>query len=109
MSPPPRPAPTKEILLDEFNVLVADTAQLLKSVPASAGDRLDAGRAAFEDSLADAVARLARIRDESIYQVRAAAKATDRYAHDNPWRTAGAAAALAAFAGLLAGMVLARR
>jgi len=105
----PRPTPTKDILLDEFNVLVADTAQLLKTVPSSAGDRLNAGQAAFETALADTIARLARIRDESMDQVRAAARATDRYAHANPWRTAGMAAAFAGVAGLLAGVMFRRR
>jgi ElaB/YqjD/DUF883 family membrane-anchored ribosome-binding protein len=109
MTVTPRPAPTKEMLLDEFNVLVADTALVLKSVPASAGERLDAGRAALEDALADAIARMARIRDDSVHQVRAAARATDRYAHAHPWRTAGTAAVLAGVAGLLAGLVFARR
>ena len=106
---PARPAPTKEILMDEINVLVDDTAQLLKSVPASAGERFDAGKAAMEDALTEAIDRLARIRDQSLHQVRSAARATDRYAHDNPWRTAGMAAAFGGLAGLVAGLVIARR
>ena len=106
---PARPAPTKEILMDEINVLAADTVQLLKTVPASAGERLDAGRAAMEDALADAIERLTRIRDQSVQQVRSVARATDRYAHENPWRAAGMAAACGALAGLLAGVAIARR
>jgi ElaB/YqjD/DUF883 family membrane-anchored ribosome-binding protein len=102
-------APSKEYLLEEIDSILADTAQLLKGSSTTADGLLESGKATVADGLAAAGARLAKIRDESIYQARAAVTATDRYVQANPWRTAGIVATVSALAGLAAGMLIARR
>ena len=60
--------------------------------------RLDDGM----HSVRDAAVRAAQ---EAAHQAKDAARAADRYAHDEPWRVAGAALAV----GALVGFLLARR
>lgn len=102
-------ASSKELLIEEFDSILADTAQLLNGSSASADGLLESGKASVADGLAAAGARLAKMRDESMYQARAAVAATDRYVQANPWRTAGIVATVSALAGLAAGMLIARR
>jgi ElaB/YqjD/DUF883 family membrane-anchored ribosome-binding protein len=103
------PVATKEKLFEEFNAVVAETETLLKSVATAGSDQAGALKASVAKGLADAGARLARIRDESVGQAGAAVHATDDYAHANPWHAVGIAAALAGAAGLVAGLLIARR
>jgi len=103
------PDVTKEKLFDEFNTVVAETEQLLKSVATAGGDKAGALKASFEQRLADASARLARIRAEATDRASQAARATDEYVVAHPWKSVGGAAAVAALAGLVAGLLIARR
>jgi ElaB/YqjD/DUF883 family membrane-anchored ribosome-binding protein len=100
---------TKEKLFDEFNTVVAETQQLLKSIAHEGGDKAGAFRANLEKGLATAGERLAKIREESLKQAGDAARATDEYVHENPWQVVGAVAMFAAIAGLFAGLLIARR
>ena len=61
-------------------------------------DRIDEGLSRARESAVEAAQEAAR-------QAREAAAAADRYAHDEPWRVAGAALAV----GALVGFLLARR
>ena len=100
---------TKERLYDEFNTVVTEAEQLLKSVAAAGGDKAGALRSSVEQSFAAAGARLAQIREEALGQANAAARATDQYVQESPWRAVGIVAALAGFTGLVAGLLIARR
>lgn len=100
---------TKEKLFDEFNAVVTETEQLLKSIAGAGGDKAGALKASIEQGLAAAGDRLARIREESLNQANAAARATDEYVQENPWRAIGLVAAMAAITGLVAGLLIARR
>jgi len=103
------PRATGDKLLDEFNAVLAETEQLLATVTTAGGEKADAIRASVGQGLADATARLARIRESAMDQASAAADATDEYVHDNPWRALGIAAALAAAAGLIVGLMATKR
>ena len=103
------PEVTKEKLLDDFNTVLAETEQLLSSVANASSDKAGALKASVEQSLASAGERLARIRDASREQAAAAARATDAYVQESPWRAVGIAAALAAAIGLAAGLLISRR
>ena len=61
------------------------------------------------NSLAAAGERIARLRTDALAQASAATTATDDYVQDNPWQAIGIAAAVAALAGLAAGLWIARR
>lgn len=99
----------KERLYGEFEAVVAETEQLLKSIAGASGDKAVALKASVEQGLAAASERLARIREASLSQAGAAARATDEYVQDNPWRAIGFVAAAGTLAGLVAGLMIARR
>lgn len=105
----PQSEVTKERLYDEFNTVVTETEQLLKSVATAGTDKAGALKANVGQSLADAAARLEKIRQQAIGQANAAARATDTYVQDNPWRAVGLVAALAGAFGLVAGLLITRR
>jgi ElaB/YqjD/DUF883 family membrane-anchored ribosome-binding protein len=100
---------TKEKLLDEFNTVIAETEQLLKSVANAGSVKAGAFKTSVEQGLAAAGDRLAKIREESLSQANAAVTATDEYVQGNPWRAVGLVAALAGMTGLVAGLLIARR
>jgi ElaB/YqjD/DUF883 family membrane-anchored ribosome-binding protein len=100
---------TKEKLFDEFNAVIVETEALLKSVANAGGTASGVFKQGVEQRLAEAGQRLARIRDESLSQANAAARATDAYVQADPWRAIGLVAAAATFAGLVAGLLIARR
>src|SRR5512141_2958590 len=91
---------TRESLYKEFNTVVAETEQLLKSVATAGGDKAGALKANMGEALKAATDRLEEIRQQALSQANAAARATDEYVRDNPWRAVGIVAALSAVAGL---------
>lgn len=96
---------TKHQLVEEFNSVVAETEQLLKSVASAGGQNAGALHATVEQSLANAKDRLRNLQATSTEQAHAAAQATDKYVHENPWQIIGVAAGL----GMVIGMMLGRR
>jgi len=102
-------AVTKDELLKEFNTVVADTEQLLKSVAAASGDKAHTLREGVEEKLKVAKARLQQLEQAGLEKAKKAATATDEYVHANPWQSIGIAAALAGFAGLVLGLLIGRR
>jgi ElaB/YqjD/DUF883 family membrane-anchored ribosome-binding protein len=77
---------TKERLYDEFNAVVGETEQLLKSVAAAGSDKAGMMRASVEKSLAAASERISKIREEAMGQASAAARATDEYVQESGGR-----------------------
>ena len=108
MNPTPTDV-TKEKLFDEFNTVISETEQLLKSVATASGDKAGALKADVERRLAAAGDRLEEIRLQALGQAKQAAQATDDYVQANPWQSIGIVAALAGATGLVAGLLIARR
>jgi len=100
---------TKEKLFQEFNTVVAETEQLIKTAAGAGSEKASALKASVEHEFSAAGERLARIRDDAITQCSAVAKTTDEYVQGNPWRSVGIVAALAAAAGMVAGLLISRR
>jgi ElaB/YqjD/DUF883 family membrane-anchored ribosome-binding protein len=96
---------TKEQLITDFKVVVADAEALLKATANQGGEKLAEVRAKAEESLMVVKARMADAQEALLVKTRAAAKATDVYVHENPWNAVGVAAAL----GLLIGFLVGRR
>jgi ElaB/YqjD/DUF883 family membrane-anchored ribosome-binding protein len=100
---------TKEQLVEEFNTVVAQTEQLLKTVADAGGERAGALRGSVEQSLAKAKERLRELQQSATDQTHAAMETADEYVHDNPWQAVGIAAGVGAVVGLVLGLSLNRR
>ena len=96
---------TKEKLISDFKVVVADAEALLKASAGQGGEALASVRARVEDSLAAAKTKMLEAEEELLEKTKAAAKATDEYVHDHPWHAVGIAAGV----GLVIGMLIGRR
>jgi len=99
------PEVTKEKLISDFKVVVADAEALLKASAGQGGEALAAVRTRVEESLAAAKEKMSDAEAELLMKTRAAAKATDEYVHDHPWNAVGVAAGV----GLLIGLLISRR
>ena len=91
--------------MDDLRHVVADAEDLLRATANQAGEGAATARARIQESLLTAKARLATSEAAMIERARTAAKATDQYAHENPWKLIGASAAV----GVVIGMLIARR
>lgn len=96
---------TKEQLIDDFKVVVSDAEALLKATANQGGEKLAEVRVKAEESLKIAKARMAEAQAELLTQTKEAAKATDVYVHENPWKAIGVATGF----GLVIGLLIGRR
>lgn len=97
-----------EKLLKDFNEVVTDTEELLKSFAAAGGEKSNALRANLEQSLAASRERLRQLEARALDRSRAAAKATDEYVHVHPWQSIAIAAGVSAIVGVVVGLLLNR-
>lgn len=96
---------TKDKLVSDFKVVVADAEELLRMTANQAGDKVGDLRNRLQDHLATAKSKLADAEAAVVERTRAVARATDDYVHDNPWRSIGIAAGI----GFIVGMLIGRR
>lgn len=94
---------SKEQLVSDFKVVVADAEALLKATANQGGEKLAEVRAKAEKSLKVAKASMLDAQAALVDKTKAAAKATDVYVHDHPWKSVGTAAAVGVAIGLLIG------
>ena len=100
---------TKDQLIEEFNSVVADTEQLLKSVATAGGEKAGALRDSAEQKLAITKGRLRTLQQKALEKAGDAAKTAEEYTHSHPWQVIGIAAGLAAAVGVAVGILLNRR
>jgi ElaB/YqjD/DUF883 family membrane-anchored ribosome-binding protein len=97
--------PPSDRLVQDLRILIADAEELVKATAAETGERIKSARTRLDEHLRVARLRLDDAQQALIEQSKAAAAATDRFAHENPWKVAGIAAGL----GLLLGVLIGRR
>lgn len=90
---------------NELEKLVTDLRSLISSKDLDSVPEIKMLRQRLDDGIHTVRESAVRAAQEAAYQAKEAARAADRYAHDEPWRVAGAALA----AGALVGFLLARR
>jgi ElaB/YqjD/DUF883 family membrane-anchored ribosome-binding protein len=100
---------TREKLLQDFNLVIAETEELLKSAAAAGGDKATAWRANVEQNLRLAKNRMVELEHAALERTKAAAKATDNLVHENPWQAIGITAGVSVLAGLAIGLLLNRK
>lgn len=96
---------SREKLAQDFRAVVADSEELVKATAQDTGERIKNVRARLEHTLQSARTRAVELERQTVERARAAAQATDRYAHEKPWQTAGIAAGV----GLIIGLLIGRR
>lgn len=94
---------SKEKLMRDFRLVVTDAEDLLRATAGQAGEKVAAARERIQENLATAKARLSEAESAMIEKTRYAAKATDEYVHDNPWKAVGVAAGVGVIVGMLIG------
>src|SRR3972149_584162 len=92
---------TKEQLITDFNVVVADAEALLKATANQGGEKLAEVRAKAEESLRVATTRMGEAQAALLVRTKAAATPTDVYVRETPWTVIGAAAGVGLVVGLL--------
>jgi ElaB/YqjD/DUF883 family membrane-anchored ribosome-binding protein len=95
---------TMDKLREDLRVLAGDMEQLLKATASQTGEHIAKVRAKAEESLGAAKVRIAEAKQLAVVRTQAAGRATDEYVRENPWRIM----AIAAVAGLVLGLALAR-
>jgi ElaB/YqjD/DUF883 family membrane-anchored ribosome-binding protein len=94
---------TKEQLIADFKTVVKDAEALLRATANQGGDELAAVRSKAEESLRVVKARITEEQVALLVKTKEAARATDAYVHDNPWKAVGVAAGFGLLIGLLGG------
>lgn len=92
---------TKEQLIDDFKVMIADAEALLKATANQGDEKLDEVRKRAEASIKDVKVKLHEAQAALYDQTRDAALATDTYVHENPWTAISVAAGIGMLFGLL--------
>lgn len=95
---------SKEKLMQDMRAVVDDAEELLRATAGQAGDKVAAARERIQANLAVAKERLAEAEHALVEKTKQAARATDEYVHENPWKAVGIAAGV----GLVVGMLISR-
>jgi ElaB/YqjD/DUF883 family membrane-anchored ribosome-binding protein len=95
---------TRDQLMNDLKTVIQDAESWLRNSSLT-GDDLKAAKEKFERTLVSAKADLLHYQEVVVEKTKEAAKATDEYVHENPWRSI----AIGAGVGLLLGVAIARR
>lgn len=93
----------KERLAADLKAVVADAEELLRATAGQAGEKLQSVRARAEETLKVVKNRIDNIEDAAIDKAKAAARATDEFAHEKPWQAIAIASGVSLLIGWLAG------
>lgn len=96
---------TKEKLMADLRLVISDAEELIKATASQTGEKITEARTRAESTLRAAKGRLAEAQAAVIGKAKAAAKATDDYVHENPWKAVGIAAGV----GFILGILVSRR
>jgi len=95
----------RDKLVQDMRTVISDAEDLLRATANQAGERIAVARERIQDSLHQAKVKLAEAEAVVSERAKQAARYTDEYVHDNPWKAIGVAAAI----GLLLGLLMSRR
>jgi ElaB/YqjD/DUF883 family membrane-anchored ribosome-binding protein len=98
-------AVTKDKLVQDLKNVIGDAEELLRATASQAGEKAAAAREKIQDSLHRAKVKLAEAEEAVLDQTKQAARATDEYVHEHPWRAVGIGAGV----GLIIGLLIGRR
>jgi ElaB/YqjD/DUF883 family membrane-anchored ribosome-binding protein len=92
-------------LATDFASAMSEAQEMLHHAAVETGEKARDLRSQVETKLLQAKLRLQELEGQAVERARTAARATDDYVHDHPWRAIGAAAVI----GILVGLLMNRR
>ncbi len=92
-------------LLDQSQEILHKTEKLIADAASATGKEAEALQARILNGLREAKSRLTDAEEAALEKARNAARATDEYVHEHPWKAIGIGAAV----GVVVGMLIARR
>jgi ElaB/YqjD/DUF883 family membrane-anchored ribosome-binding protein len=98
-------AASRERLVADLKQVIADAEDLMQATAHQTEAKVAALRERVAENLKDARHRLADAEELVKAKTRAAARATDDYVHEHPWKAVGMAAGV----GLIVGLLIGRR
>ena len=96
---------TREQLMTDLKSVIGDAETWLRQGGQLTGEEVKAAKAKFERSPSNAKEDLIRLEEAVVEKTKVAAKATDEYVKENPWKAVGLGAAI----GVVVGMLIARK
>jgi ElaB/YqjD/DUF883 family membrane-anchored ribosome-binding protein len=95
----------RDQLMADLKTVIADAEAWLRHGSSLSGEELKAAKAKFERTLVNAKDDLVKLEQAVVEKTKVAAKATDEYVKENPWKAVGLGAAV----GVVVGMLIARK
>jgi ElaB/YqjD/DUF883 family membrane-anchored ribosome-binding protein len=95
----------RDQLLADLKTVIQDAEAWLRHGGSLTGEELKAAKAKFERTIVKAKDDIVRLEQAAVEKAKVAAKATDEYVQDNPWKSVGIAGAV----GVVIGMLIARK
>ena len=95
----------RDQLMNDLKSVIQDAEAWLRHGGQLTGDEFQAAKAKFEKTLVNAKADLIRLEEAVVEKTKEAAKATDEYVHENPWKSV----CIGAGVGLMLGVLISRR
>lgn len=92
---------SKEKLVADLKTVISDADELLRAAAASTGEKAAELRGRATVMLKRAAEKMQDLQDAALEHGKAAARATDDFVHEYPWRAVGIAAAVGFVLGLL--------
>lgn len=96
---------TRDQLVSDLKSVISDAEAWLRNGSQLTGDELRAAKAKFERTLTSAKSGLIELEESVVERTKEAARATDEYVKENPWKSVGLGAAV----GVVIGMLIARK
>ena len=105
MSENPANPVNRDKFVQDMKLVISDAEELLRATANQAGEKIGVARERIQDSIHQAKVKLADAEVVLRERAQQAARDTEEYVRDNPWRAIGVAAGI----GLVLGMILSRR
>jgi ElaB/YqjD/DUF883 family membrane-anchored ribosome-binding protein len=95
----------RDQLLSDLKTVIQDAEAWLRHSGHLTGEEFKAAKAKFERTLVKAKDDIVRLEEVVVEKTKVAAKATDEYVKENPWKAVGLGTAI----GVVIGMLIARK
>jgi ElaB/YqjD/DUF883 family membrane-anchored ribosome-binding protein len=101
----PTQSGARDQLLSDLKTVIQDAEAWLRHSGHLTGEEFKVAKAKFERTLLKAKDDIVRLEEAAVEKAKVAAKATDEYVKENPWKAVGLGTAV----GVVIGMLIARK